>query len=72
MFSLNEQEEITYDVMMFLMSLSNDKIRDMKNKCQNFEFDNIDVAFQHSVLPENIIGQIKEFDDHTVHKNMVN
>ena len=40
----------------------------MKNKCQNFEFDNIDVALQHSVLPENIIGQIKEFDNHTVHK----
>ena len=44
----------------------------MKNKCQSFEFDNIDIAFQHSVLPENIIGQVKEFDDHTVHKNMVN
>ena len=40
----------------------------MKNKCQSFEFDNIDIAFQHSVLPENIIGQVKEFDDHTVHK----
>ena len=42
----------------------------MKNKCQNFELDNIDVAFQHSVLSENIIGQIKEFDDHTVHTNL--
>ena len=40
----------------------------MKNKCQSFEFDNIDIAFQHSVLPENIIGQVNEFDDHTVHK----
>ena len=40
----------------------------MKNKCQSFEFHNIDIAFQHSVLPENIIGQVKEFDDHTVHK----
>ena len=40
----------------------------MKNKCQSFEFDNNDIAFQHSVLPENIIGQIKESDDHTVHK----
>ena len=40
----------------------------MKNKCQSFEFDNIDISFQHSVLPENIIGQTKEFDDHSVHK----
>ena len=40
----------------------------MENKCQSFEFDNIDIAFQCSVLPENFIGQIKEFDDHTVHK----
>ena len=27
-----------------------------------------DISFQHSVLPENIIGQTKEFDDHSVHK----
>ena len=40
----------------------------MKNTCQSFEFHNIDIAFQHSVLPENIIDQVKEFDDHTVHK----
>ena len=41
----------------------------MKNKCRSFEFENIDIAFQHSVLPENIIGQVKEFDDHhTAHK----
>ena len=37
----------------------------MKNMCQSFKVDNIDIAFQHSVLPENIIGQVKEFDDHT-------
>ena len=40
----------------------------MKNKYQSFEFYNIDITFQHSVLPENIIGQVKEFDDHIVYK----
>ena len=40
----------------------------MKNKCQNFEFYNIDITFQHNILPENIIGQVKEFDDYIVYK----
>ncbi len=29
-----------------------------------FEFDNINVAFKHS------IGKVKEFEDNTVHKNV--
>ena len=40
----------------------------MKNKCQSLEFDDIDILFQHSVLPENIIGQTKEFDNHSGYK----
>ena len=41
----------------------------MKTKCQSFKFDNINIAFKHSIITENIIGEVKEFDDNTVHKD---
>ena len=55
MLSLNEQEEIINDALD--VTEVNDKIREMENTCQNFEFDNINVAFKHSILREHIIGQ---------------
>ncbi len=29
------------------------------------KFDNIDTALKQSILPENVIGQVKEFDDNS-------
>ena len=43
----------------------------MKHTCQslNFDiFDSINIAFKHSILPENIVGQLPELDDNTVHE----
>ena len=31
--------------------------------------DKIGLTFRHSIITENIIGEVKEFDDNTVHKN---
>ena len=61
MFSLNEQEE-TINHFLDVIEV-NDKIREMKL--------DINIAFKHSILPENINGQIKEFDDNTVLENLV-
>ena len=57
MLSLNEQEEIINDVLD--VTEVNDKIREMENKCQNVDFDNINIAFKHSISREHIIGQKK-------------
>ena len=40
-----------------------------KTKCQSFRFDKIGKTFKHSILTENIFGEVKEFDDNTVLKN---
>ena len=66
MFSLNEQKGFINDFLDVLEV--DDTMREMKNKCQSFEFDNINIALKHSMLPENIKGQIKEFDDNIVHE----
>jgi len=47
----------------------NDKTREIKTKCQSFRFDKIGITFQHCIITETIIGEVKEFDDNTVHKN---
>lgn len=56
--------------MTFLMSLKQ-MIREMKNQCQSFELDSINIALKHCMFPEHTKGQIKEFDDNTVHENTV-
>ncbi len=68
MFSLNEQEEITNDFLDVIEV--NDKATEInkKNKCQSSKFDSINIAFKHSILLENIVGQIPQFDDNTVHE----
>ena len=62
MFSLSEQEETISDFLDVIEV--NDEIRDIKTV-----FD--DIALKHSILPENIIGHIKEFDDSTVIDDIV-
>jgi len=60
-FSLYKQEEIVND---FLGGVEvTEKLRGMKNTCQSFLIKH--QYFKHSIfiLPENIIGQIKKFDD---------
>ena len=47
----------------------NDKTREIKTKCRSFRFDQIGTTFKRSIITENIIGEVKEFDDKTVHKN---
>ena len=43
----------------------------MKTTCQSLKFDifdSISMALKHSILPENIVGQIQELDNNTVHE----
>ena len=43
----------------------------MKTTCQSLKFDifdSINIALKHSILPENIVGQIPELDNNTVHE----
>ena len=62
MFSLSEQEETISDFLDVIEV--NDMIRDIKT-----DFD--DITLKHSILPENIIGRIKELDGSTVIENLV-
>ena len=41
----------------------------MTTKCQSFRFDKIGITLKHSIITENITGEVKEFDDNAVHKN---
>ena len=56
-------------LMMFDVIEVNDKTREIKTEWQSFRFDKIGVTFKHSIITENIIGEVKGFDDNTVHKN---
>lgn len=60
-FSLYEQEEIVND---FLGAVEvTEKLRGMKNTCQSFLNKHPYTTHSIFILPENIIGQIKKFDD---------
>ena len=62
-YTLDEQNEI---IETFLDRIeARDMIREMKNRCRkcNCQFDNVNVAFKNSVLSENIIEQVKGFNN---------